>query len=33
LECGPKKKSFFGKNSDPDDFISGRIVRVQPSFY
>lgn len=33
IECGPRKRSFFGKNSDPDDFISGRIVRVHASFY
>lgn len=33
IECGPRKKSFFGKNSDPDDFIFGRIVRVHSSFY
>jgi hypothetical protein len=32
LEAGPKKKGLFGRSSDADDLITGRILRVSQSF-
>lgn len=29
---GPINTSFFGANSDPDDFVSGKIYKVNKNF-
>jgi len=29
---GPLKTSIFGSNSDPDDYVSGKIYKVNATF-